>query len=172
MNGDKGRGSSLFETRHEDSIPTGRSAREAAPAAVMRRAHDEKLRLCDALERIADALPSVDRLTCLSTANAIVPLLRSIHQYEETIIFPVYEEAMVGRNANLASTRRLRAEHIEDECFAGEVTEILLAIGHGKTAENPEAIGFMLRGLFENLRRHIAFEREHVLPMIGIVDTA
>jgi hemerythrin-like domain-containing protein len=138
----------------------------------MRRAHDEKLRLCDALERIADALPGVDRLTCLSTANAIVPLLRSIHQYEETIIFPVYEEAMVGGNANLASTRRLRAEHIEDECFAGEVTEILLAIGHGKTAENPEAIGFMLRGLFENLRRHIAFEREHVLPMIGIVDTA
>lgn len=75
---------------------------------------------------------------------------------------------MVGSEANLASTRRLRAEHVEDECFAGEVTEILLAIGHGETVENPEAIGFMLRGLFENLRRHIAFEREHVLPMIGI----
>ncbi|RWB97404.1 MAG: hemerythrin domain-containing protein [Mesorhizobium sp.] len=136
----------------------------------MRRAHDEKLRLCDALERIADALPSVDRLTCLSTANAIVPLLRSIHQYEETIIFPVYEEAMVGRNANLASTRRLRAEHVEDECFADEVTEILLAIGHGETVENAEAVGFMLRGFFESMRRHIAFEREHVLPEIGIID--
>lgn len=145
---------------------------EVVPAAVMRRAHDEKLRLCDALETIADALPGVDRLTCLRTANAIVPLLRSIHQYEETIIFPAYEEAVVGSNANLASTRRLRAEHVEDECFAGEVTEILLAIGHGKTVENPEAVGFMLRGLFENLRRHIAFEREHVLPMIGIVDAA
>ncbi|TGS73648.1 hemerythrin domain-containing protein, partial [Mesorhizobium sp. M3A.F.Ca.ET.175.01.1.1] len=94
-------------------------------------------------------------------------LLRDIHRYEETVIFPAYEEAVVGSNANLASTRRLRAEHVEDECFAGEVTEILLAIGHGETVENPEAIGFMLRGLFENLRRHIAFEREHVLPMIG-----
>ncbi|WP_306283116.1 hypothetical protein [Mesorhizobium sp. LMG17149] len=64
----------------------------------------------------------------------------------------------------------MRAEHVEDECFAAEVTEILLAIGHGETIDNAEAIGFMLRGFFEGLRRHIAFEREHVLPMIGIVD--
>lgn len=170
MNSEKGRGSSLFENRRDISTLAGRSGREAVPTAVMRRAHDEKLRLCDALEKIADALPGVDRMICLSTANSIVPLLRNIHQYEEAIIFPAYEEAVVGSEANLASTRRLRAEHVEDECFAGEVTEILLAIGHGEAVENPEAIGFMLRGLFENLRRHIAFEREHVLPMIGIVD--
>ncbi|MES0029422.1 hemerythrin domain-containing protein [Mesorhizobium sp. M0074] len=136
----------------------------------MKRAHGEKLRLCDALEKIADTLPAADRLTCIGVANAIVPLLRNIHQYEETVIFPAYEAALTGSDANLASTRRLRAEHVEDECFAGEVTEILLAIGHGETVENGEAVGFMLRGLFESLRRHIAFEREHVLPMIGVVD--
>ncbi|TGW06363.1 hemerythrin domain-containing protein, partial [Mesorhizobium sp. M2D.F.Ca.ET.145.01.1.1] len=112
----------------------------------------------------------VDRLKCLGTANAIVPLLRSIHQYEERIIFPAYEVAAAGSNANLASARRLRAEHVEDECFAGEVTEILLAIGRGETVKNAEAVGFMLRGFFESVRRHVAFEREHVLPMIGIVD--
>ncbi|RVD12700.1 MAG: hemerythrin domain-containing protein [Mesorhizobium sp.] len=133
----------------------------------MKRAHLEKLQLCDALERIADTLPKVDRLKCLSTANAIVPLLRNIHRYEETMIFPAYEAALNSRDANLDSTRRLRAEHVEDECFASEVTEILLAIGHGKTIDNAEAVGFMLRGFFESLRRHIAFEREHVLPTIG-----
>ncbi|MER9722669.1 MULTISPECIES: hemerythrin domain-containing protein [unclassified Mesorhizobium] len=136
----------------------------------MKRAHLEKLQLCDALERIADTLPRVDSLACLAAANAIVPLLRNIHQYEETVIFPAYEAALTGSDANLVSTRRLRAEHVEDECFAGEVTEILLAIGHGETVENAEAVGFMLRGFFESLRRHIAFEREHVLPMIGAVD--
>lgn len=170
MSRKKGLGLSLLEAGDEDPAPTDRSSREVVPAAVMKRAHREKLQLCDALERIADALPGVDRLKCLGAANAIVPLLRNIHQFEEAVIFPAYEDAVVGSNANLASTRRLRAEHVEDECFAGEVTEILLAIGHGETVENPEAIGFMLRGLFENLRRHIAFEREHVLPMIGIVD--
>ncbi|MER9371078.1 hemerythrin domain-containing protein [Mesorhizobium sp. M0491] len=135
----------------------------------MKSAHLEKLLLCDVLENIADTLPNVDCLTCLNTANVIVPLLRNTHQYEETVIFPTYEAASTG-NASPASTRRLRAEHVEDECFAGEVTEILLAIGHGKKIENAEAIGFMLRGFFESLRRHIAFEREHVLPVIGIVD--
>lgn len=170
MNEEKERGSSLFEVRRENSMLAGRSGREAIPSAVMKRAHREKLQLCDALEKIADALPNVDRLKCLGTANAIVPLLRNIHHYEETIIFPAYEAATGDGNANLASTRRLRAEHVEDECFAGEVTETLLALGHGETVENAEAVGFMLRGFFESMRRHIAFEREHVLPVIGIVD--
>ncbi|WP_246750121.1 hypothetical protein [Mesorhizobium caraganae] len=35
---------------------------EAIPRDVMKRAHKEKLGLCNALENIADALPSVDRL--------------------------------------------------------------------------------------------------------------
>lgn len=170
MNREKDLGSSLSAASREDLILAVRSGREAVPAAVMKRAHLEKLQLCEALERIADTLPKVDRLKCLSTANAIVPLLRNIHQYEETVIFPAYEAALTGSDANLASTRRLRAEHVEDECFAGEVTEILLAIGHGETVENAEAVGFMLRGFFESLRRHIAFEREHVLPMIGVID--
>lgn len=170
MNREKELGSSLSETSRENSILAARSGREVVPAAVMKRAHLEKLLLCEALEKIADTLPKVDRLKCLSTANAIVPLLRNIHQYEETVIFPAYEAALSSSDANLASTRRLRAEHVEDECFAGEVTEILLAIGHGETVENAEAVGFMLRGFFESLRRHIAFEREHVLPMIGVVD--
>lgn len=157
---------SRFETGRDSSS----SGREAVAAAVMKRAHLDKLQLCDALERIADTLPNVDRLKCLGTANAIVPLLRNIHQYEETVIFPAYEATVAGSDATLASVRRLRAEHVEDECFAGEVTEILLAIGHGERLHNAEAVGFMLRGLFESLRRHIAFEREHVLPMIGMAD--
>ena len=151
-------------------MPAVRPGTKAASAAVMRRAHLEKLQLCDALESIADTLPKVDTLACLTAANAIVPLLRDSHRYEETVIFPAYETALAGSEANLDSARRLRAEHVEDECFAGEVTEILLAIGHGKTIDNAEAVGFMLRGFFESLRRHIAFEREHVLPMIGSDD--
>lgn len=167
MNREKELGSSLSKTSRENSILAVRSGREVVPAAVMKRAHLEKLQLCDALESIADTLPKVDRLKCLSTANAIVPLLRNIHRYEETMIFPAYEAALNSRDANLDSTRRLRAEHVEDECYAAEATGILLAIGHGETVDNAEAVGFMLRGFFESLRRHIAFEREHVLPMIG-----
>ncbi|MGX8009993.1 hemerythrin domain-containing protein [Mesorhizobium sp. ORM8.1] len=132
--------------------------------------HREKLHLCEALERIADALPKVDRFTCLAIANSIIPLLRDIHRYEEDVIYPVYEAGLSGAEADLQSTRRLRTEHVEDECFADEVTDQLLAIGHGRPLENAEVLGFMLRGFFESLRRHIAFEREHILPRIAEVD--
>ncbi|TIT86606.1 MAG: hemerythrin domain-containing protein, partial [Mesorhizobium sp.] len=111
---------------------------------------------------------NVDRLQCLGVANTIVPLLREIHRYEETVVFPAYEAALTLAESKLASTNRLRAEHLEDECYADELTEALLAIGHGDRIENAEAVGFMLRGFFESVRRHIAFEREHILPRIGL----
>nr|WP_156315312.1 hemerythrin domain-containing protein [Mesorhizobium sp. AA23] len=144
-----------------------RAGTQAIPGEVMKRAHREKLNLCDSLESIADALPNVDRLKCLGTAKKIVPLF---HGFEETEIFPAYEAHLTPAEAKLASTSRLRVEHLEDQCFASEVAETLLAIGHGDAIESPEAVGFMLRGFFEGLRRHIAFEREHVLPRIAISD--
>lgn len=146
------------------SICTG-SAEE--PCVVITRSHAQKLRICGDLEMIADTLPgAVDRMKCLAVANVLLPLLRNSQRYEEEVIFPLYETGRDARAAQ-ASTRRLKAEHVEDECFADEVTEVLLAIGHGAEIGNPEAVGFMLRGFFETLRRHIAFEREHMLPAIG-----
>ena len=120
------------------------------------------------MEAIADALPLVDRMQCLQLANQLVPLLREAHRYEEDEVFPVFERAgglgLVGR---IASVRRLKSEHIEDECAAQDLTELLLEIGHGGAIANAEALGFMLRAFFETLRRHIAFEREHVVPIVA-----
>lgn len=136
------------------------------PALVIQRVHEDKLALCAALETIADALPNgVCRVECLRIASLLLPLLRKAHAYEEDVVFPAFAAAETEADPDL-TIRRLRAEHVEDESFADEVTEILLAVGHGEPIGNAEALGFMLRGLFETLRRHIAFEREHVLPAI------
>ncbi|MGE0500556.1 MAG: hemerythrin domain-containing protein [Rhizobiaceae bacterium] len=133
----------------------------------MERAHREKLRLCASLEEIADTLPAaVDRLRCLSIASELVPLLRSVHAYEERVLLPEFLLALRQSPEAILSVSRLKAEHVEDECFADELTDVLMSIGHGGDVDNPEATGFMLRGFFETLRRHIAFEREHVLPAI------
>ena len=40
----------------------------------------------------------------------------------------------------------------------------LYGIGHGGEISNPEALGFMLRAFFDTVRRHMAFEREHMFP--------
>ncbi|TPN00024.1 hemerythrin domain-containing protein [Mesorhizobium sp. B2-3-3] len=137
------------------------------PCLDVCRWHDQKLRLCDELEAIADGLPAkVDRLKCLLVANELVPLLRTSHAYEEEYIFPAFARDSGQGASRAASVRRLKAEHVEDECSAQDLTDTLLAIGHGGAIANPEALGFMLRGFFDNMRRHVALEREHVLPMI------
>ncbi|GLS32275.1 hypothetical protein GCM10007937_39850 [Mesorhizobium albiziae] len=159
--------SSYEAPRDDKALPVDPTI-ELLPAAVMKRAHHEKLRLCQALEEIADALPgSVDRRKVLGVANTLVPLLSSIHHYEEAVVFPLYDAVLDASGTRSSTVRRLKAEHVQDECFAGEIAEVFLAIGHGKGGESADAIGFMLRGFFEALRRHIAFEREHILPMIG-----
>lgn len=114
---------------------------------------------------VADSLPSrVDRLLCLRIANELVPCLRESHSYEEGIVFPAFLKGSGEERVRGASVRRLEAEHVQDECAAQDLTEMLMSIGHGSSVANPEALGFMLRAFFESLRRHIAFEREHLLP--------
>ena len=131
----------------------------------MGRAHAQKLKLCAALETIADDLPSrVDRLQCLSVASSLLPLLRECHKFEEEIVFPVFARGR-GRGGS-EIVERLIAEHLQDGCAAEDLSEALLAYGHGQPIENPEAFGYMLRALFESMRRHIAFERYHVLPAV------
>ncbi|MEI9413973.1 hemerythrin domain-containing protein [Mesorhizobium sp. Cs1321R2N1] len=127
---------------------------------------ERKLLMCNELEAIADRLPSVDRSKCLLIANELVPLLRMSHAREEEHLFPAFASGASEGDPS-ASLRRLRAEHIEDECAAQDLTDTLLTIGHGGGVANPEALGFMLRAFFCSARRHVAFEREHVLPLIA-----
>lgn len=123
--------------------------------------HATKLALCDTLEAIADSLPHVDCHICLFIAESLLPVMREAHAYEEASVFPAY----ASDSRRQATVNRLRAEHVEDEAAAEDLTETLLHIGHGGPVDNPEALGFMLRALFEGLRRHVAFEREHVMPL-------
>ena len=139
-----------------------------APCLEMGRFHDEKQHLCDDLEQIADSLPhGADRRLCLIVAAKIVPLLKTSHAYEEEKVFPAFAASTFPSSVGSASVRRLKAEHVEDECAAQDLADVLFPIGHGAPIDNPEALGFMLRAFFEAMRRHIAFEREHVMPVLA-----
>ncbi|QIG50522.1 hemerythrin domain-containing protein [Nordella sp. HKS 07] len=149
-----------------EACPAGAVCRagEHVPCIDLARLHAEKLELCAALEAIADDLPArVDRLKCLTIASTLVPLLRACHRLEEEAIFP----AFIAERGEARVIARLTAEHLEDDSAAEDLTEMLLAIGHGAAVSNPEAFGYMLRAFFEAMRRHIAFERDHILTAIG-----
>ncbi|WP_341484292.1 hemerythrin domain-containing protein [Chelativorans petroleitrophicus] len=127
-----------------------------------------KLDLCTALEAIADSLPSlVDRAQCLWMAETLLPALQMAHAFEEDVVYPAFCKEAAFRVEGQRTLARLRVEHVEDEALAEEISERLFFIGHGAGVENPEALGFMLRTFFRSVRRHVAFEREHVLPLAG-----
>ncbi len=141
------------------------------PIAALRKAHRDQLLLCDRLEEIADSLPDgINRQKCIYAARALGPMIRGVHRFEEDVVFPMIA-GRPGVDEKIETTlNRLRFEHCEDECFAEELTDALHALGSGRADVNIEAIGYMLRGFFEAMRRHIAFEREMLLPMGGFPD--
>ncbi|MFP1632106.1 hemerythrin domain-containing protein [Zhengella sp. ZM62] len=132
------------------------------------RAHEDKLSLCQTLEEIADSLPDeVDKQKCKLAAREIWPLLRSVHSFEEKIIFPALADRLAHLSGIEQTIARLKSEHAEDECYAEELTDTLLLLGAGDKGVNFDAVGYMLRGFFESVRRHVAFEREIVLRLVN-----
>lgn len=129
--------------------------------ALLRKNHHDKHALCDRLEEIADSLPdNLDRHICATTARSIEPILKKAHQFEEETLFPVLLRAEKGRTDFDVILSRLSDEHHEDLCFGEEVRDALLALASDTPVQSADATGYMLRGFFENLRRHMAFEAE------------
>lgn len=125
-----------------------------------------QMTLCDTLEEIADALPNrVDKQKCLLTARTIMPVVRSAHLFEEQVLFPTLKIENATSPRLDTAIERLYAEHWEDEGFGDEISEALLAYGCGESFD-PEKLGYMLRGFFEGLRRHVAFEKEVLAPLL------
>lgn len=128
-----------------------------------RTAHNEMLGMCDMLESIADSLPHLDPKACASAAALLEPLVTRVHKFEEESVFPAFAGA--APSAALDKTiARLKAEHCEDECYAEELSDALNKVSRSAESVSPETLGYMLRGFFEAMRRHIAFEREQFMP--------
>jgi Hemerythrin HHE cation binding domain len=127
----------------------------------------QQSRLCEKLENIADALPNdADRQDCLQLSQALLPLIKRVHDYEEHTVFPWLVLARGSDDTLLNSLDRLKYEHLGDEEFATDLSLALRGYVTDRAACNTEALAWMLRGFFEGMRRHIAFEREHILPLL------
>ncbi|MEJ6784194.1 hemerythrin domain-containing protein [Aminobacter sp. Piv2-1] len=155
-----------MRSRREMKVGTEQTALTEAIAAV-RRAHAAKLILCDRLEAIADSLPGgLDRRECLLAARALGPEMIKVHRFEEQHVYPHFVARLLQSAEARKTIARLKSEHCEDEGYAAELRDALRATARRGRAENPETLGFMLRGFFGALRRHIAFERDHVMAQI------
>lgn len=131
------------------------------PVKGLEHAHRIQIMMCDMLEQIADSIPgAIDHGLCAQLAEQLCPVLKSVHRFEEKALFPMLGDKEAG------TIERLKHEHFDDECFAEELSEVLSNLGRRKKPENPEALGYMLRAFFEAMRRHVAFESDHLKLLV------
>ena len=122
---------------------------------------------CDALETIADALP--DRVAagqCQRAADETISAMRQMHDCEDRYLMPL-----------LSNSQRRELRQIADDLAQGrkvdmeaalEVEEVLAAFAVGRPILSTDATGYMLRALFEGLRRHISRERDLLALIDGV----
>lgn len=124
-------------------------------------------KLCDELEAIADGLPdSTDSQFVLRTAQRMLAIVKSAHEFEERFLFPILE-TRIPRMQHLSTTlERLQFENWGDEEFAVDVHHALKEFVRLHDKNKVDSLAWMLRGLFDGMRRHIAFDRECLLPII------
>ncbi len=153
-----------------DPSPNAAAGKDVGPASIAVRLHHylkEQGRFCDRLEMIADLLPDgVDARDCLLMAQNIVPLMKRAHDFEENTVYPLLLSLTDAPPDMTATVERLRFEHLGDEEFASDLCISLQQFVTERESCNIESLAWMLRGFFEGLRRHIAFEREHLLPLV------
>ena len=157
------------ETAH--LIPPTHASERLSPFArnpldMIAIAHAVQVEMCDAMELIADGLPDeVDRRLCARVASCLEFDLPLHHHDEEHALFPLLRTRALPEDGLDVILERLVAEHSSDNDFASEIAEALEALGQGSRPQNPEMLGYMLRGFFERYRRHVQWETTLVMPL-------
>ncbi len=124
---------------------------------------EQQFALCHDLEMLADALPSgVDTRGAVAMSDQLWLALRLSHETEETMIFTALSVADPAAQPIL---ERLRMEHREDEDNTRDICDAIAMFANDQSRKETEELGYMLRCLFTSLRRHIAFDRDYILPL-------
>ena len=128
--------------------------------------HRVEIHLCDMLERIADNLPEpVDAELAQAGIVTLRECLKRHTLLEEKYLYPALSDRLSEGELADDLLNHIKCEHAADESLAHDTADQLEeALAHGRV-ENPEMLGYMLRGFFDCHRRHIAWEDAIVLPL-------
>jgi len=148
-------------------MKTGDSHHIESLKAEYRKQLDRQVELCAKLEAVADSLPNDFNVReCLALTETLTPILAAAHRFEEEQVFPLLKDADHSLEVN-EILQRLTFEHMGDETVADELSITLrdYVTGHGKA--KAETLAWMLRAFFDSMRRHLAYDADHVLPLMG-----
>jgi hypothetical protein len=123
------------------------------------------MRLCAALEKIADGLPGSGHQVRTGKVLSFLDKAFARHVFlNEKCLFPLIR-SLEEKNEHIElMLRELEFEHSADR---GLIVEILSGyMGRDSRNAGLEALGYLLRSFFENYRRHSAWERITLYPIV------
>jgi hemerythrin-like domain-containing protein len=132
--------------------------------ALLERDQMRLLRLCAALETIADGLPGAGR--CDKTARVLAFLDNAFARHvflHEKCLFPLIRSLEEKKERVEPALRQLEFEHSADRGLIVEISSAFM--GARASQVQTEALGYLLRAFFENYRRHCVWEREVLYPI-------
>lgn len=127
--------------------------------------------LCDRLETIANGLPDdLSSFPFEAVANELRTKLPQLHYNMEQVLFPALKERALPEDGIEEIIDGFTHEHAMDGGYVLGVLEVLDRLATGPLAlnqqpENYEVVGYLLRGFFEGLRRHLRWERFIILRL-------
>ena len=139
----------------------------AADIGRLETLHSDLLDLCLRLEEAASDPPLAGELRDL--ADAIPPLLKSVHNLEERLLFPDFDRH-AGSCFAAMTIERLKAEHRCDRLAAEELSLTLKAVADGRCGLSPDTVARMLAGFQESLRRHVFSEKMILESLLAAKD--
>ncbi len=125
------------------------------------------LRICDHLEQLADDLPYRDAALWFSVRGQCRLVLRPYFELVNSLVLPsllgyaAYDAGQVELLSRLATDCRDRCDALVD--LDHLLSDAVLA---DSFVEEPEALGFALRGYFEALRRDLHWQIDVLWPLV------
>jgi iron-sulfur cluster repair protein YtfE (RIC family) len=149
----------LKEERRRGSL---RPAGEAF-LAVLERDQRRLLRLCAALESLADRLPAA---TYCGTSRTLAFLGKAYDGHvflHDRCLFPLMRSLAGPASQVEPVLAQLEFEHASDRCLIIEINSVFQ--NGAPTRVATDTFGYLLRSFFENCRRHRAWETAVIYPV-------
>jgi len=131
--------------------------------ALLERDEMRLLRLCAALEKIADGLPATGQHRRTGKVLAFLDKAFARHVFlHEKCLFPLISSLEDKKECVELILRELEFEHAADHGLIVEITSAFM----GNAGVETQMLGYLLRAFFENYRRHCSWERNVLYPIV------
>jgi hemerythrin-like domain-containing protein len=134
--------------------------------ASLERDQRRLLRLCAALEKLADGLPA--SAAGAKTARLISFMDQAYDRHiflHEKCLFPIIKSFAGAKAAIEPILAQLEYEHASDHGSVHEITSAFLNGSSSEAKVDVCVLGFTLRSFFENCRRHAGWEKTILYPL-------